>query len=253
MGGHYPESTDFVGTKPTKHKPEFGKQQPESKTKVRMCKAHSSFQNWRSDPGLEEEPLTEEVCVWYSHKARYTSNSEVKKMDFCLRLATAEILKGIEEDTKKNLVFSPFTSNCMLNMVASGSEGDSLRQLLHFLGSADLDDVNTRSSRMIGLARTKTVADEDFGKNQAAKTVADEDSVEEVNQLKERLANLVLCTDEPGTWRWSECSKGLNSDMTDCVVRVRSILLLLLGAHFGGVFFCACPEIWKCCLCRGWV
>ncbi|KAJ4829488.1 hypothetical protein Tsubulata_001440 [Turnera subulata] len=95
-------------------------------------------------------------------------------MDFCLRVGTTEILKGIKKDAKKNIVFSPFTSNCMLNMVASGSEGDSLRQLLHFLGSPSIDDVNTRSSRMIGLARTKTVADEDSGKNQAAKTVADE-------------------------------------------------------------------------------
>ncbi|KAJ4844322.1 hypothetical protein Tsubulata_021194, partial [Turnera subulata] len=86
--------------------------------------------------------------------------------DFCLRLATAEILKGIKEDSRQNIVFSPFTTNCMLSMVASGSEGDSLRQLLHFLGSPNIDDVNTRSSRMMGLATTKTVAEEDSEKNQ---------------------------------------------------------------------------------------
>ncbi|KAJ4828562.1 hypothetical protein Tsubulata_020288 [Turnera subulata] len=109
-------------------------------------------------------------------------------MDFCLRLGTTKILEGIKEDTKKNLVFSPFTTNCMLNMVASGSEGDSLRQLLHFLGSQDIDDVNTRSSRMIALATTRTAAAEDSGKNiQAAKTVADEDSGS--NQVPEGIGN----------------------------------------------------------------
>ncbi|KAJ4833201.1 hypothetical protein Tsubulata_019263 [Turnera subulata] len=108
-------------------------------------------------------------------------------MDFCLRLGTTKILEGIKEDTKKNLVFSPFTTNCMLNMVASGSEGDSLRQLLHFLDSQDIDDVNTRSSRMIALATTRTAAAEDSGKNQAAKTVADEDSGS--NQTPEGIGN----------------------------------------------------------------
>ncbi|KAJ4829486.1 hypothetical protein Tsubulata_001435 [Turnera subulata] len=97
-------------------------------------------------------------------------------MDFCLSLATSEILKEIKEDTKKNLAFSPFTTNCMLNLVASGSEGEALRQWLHFLGSPNIDDLNTRSSRMIALATVDTVAEDDSGENQVATIVEDENS-----------------------------------------------------------------------------
>ncbi|CAK7349795.1 unnamed protein product [Dovyalis caffra] len=74
-------------------------------------------------------------------------------MDFCMNLAGEIIMKEINENPNENFVKSPLSLNCLFNMVASGAKGRTLEQLLEFLESESIADINAKSSRMIGLAR----------------------------------------------------------------------------------------------------
>ncbi|PON81510.1 Serpin family [Trema orientale] len=74
-------------------------------------------------------------------------------MDFCTRAATQLILDEIKKDdgTSKNVVMSPLSINMMLNMVASGSGGQTLEQFLKVLGSKDITDLNDESFSIMSL------------------------------------------------------------------------------------------------------
>ncbi|KAK3039378.1 hypothetical protein RJ639_027627 [Escallonia herrerae] len=65
-----------------------------------------------------------------------------------------EIRRGEgEERREKCHVLSVIAGlDAMLNMVAGGSKGDTSKQLLHFLGSSNLEDVNSKSSGMMRIA-----------------------------------------------------------------------------------------------------
>ncbi|KAF6158850.1 hypothetical protein GIB67_012493 [Kingdonia uniflora] len=56
---------------------------------------------------------------------------------------------GMGEAEDKNFVYSPVSIQLALSLVASGSTGKTLEQMLGFLNSKSLDDLNALSSRPI--------------------------------------------------------------------------------------------------------
>ncbi|KAK2992319.1 hypothetical protein RJ640_020312 [Escallonia rubra] len=73
------------------------------------------------------------------------------KINIDMKLAGHILLKEASK-SEKNVVCSPLSLDAMLNMVAAGSKGDTSKQLLHFLGSSNLEDVNSKSSGMMRIA-----------------------------------------------------------------------------------------------------
>ncbi|KAH7532794.1 hypothetical protein FEM48_Zijuj04G0059900 [Ziziphus jujuba var. spinosa] len=70
--------------------------------------------------------------------------------DFCL-LFTNQILEN-EAAKGNNFVASPLSLHVMLSLIAAGSKGQTLQQLLHFLGSTSVGDLNLLSLKIINLA-----------------------------------------------------------------------------------------------------
>ncbi|KAJ7974264.1 Serpin-ZX like [Quillaja saponaria] len=73
------------------------------------------------------------------------------KTDFCLQLAYKVLLKQVENGS--NFVSSPLSLHVMLSLIAAGSKGKTLKQLLSFLGSESIDDLNSLSSEIISCIR----------------------------------------------------------------------------------------------------
>ncbi|XP_026441696.1 serpin-Z1-like [Papaver somniferum] len=63
-----------------------------------------------------------------------------------------------DESKNKNFVFSPFSMDNTLGLLASGASGDTLKQILEFLNSESIDDLNSKNSQLIidVLCKTKT-------------------------------------------------------------------------------------------------
>jgi serpin B len=78
------------------------------------------------------------------------SNTTIFKTDFCLLLTNQVLQKQAEKGS--NFVASPLSLHVMLSLIAAGSKGQTLQQLLHFLGSKSVGDLNLLSSRIISLA-----------------------------------------------------------------------------------------------------
>ncbi|MCI08086.1 serpin-ZX, partial [Trifolium medium] len=53
------------------------------------------------------------------------------------------------EYKEKNAVFSPLSLQTVLSIIAAGSEGPTQRQLLSFLGSESITNLNTLSSQLV--------------------------------------------------------------------------------------------------------
>ncbi|XP_060672803.1 serpin-Z10-like [Ziziphus jujuba] len=70
--------------------------------------------------------------------------------DFCLQL-TNQILEN-EASNGSNFVASPLSLHVMLSLIAAGTKGQTLQQLLHFLGSTSIHDLNLLASKIINLA-----------------------------------------------------------------------------------------------------
>lgn len=66
---------------------------------------------------------------------------------FCLDMAFHIFLK--EADGASNFVFSPFSFHCMLSLIAVGSSGSTLEQLLSFLKLKSLDELKSLASQAI--------------------------------------------------------------------------------------------------------
>ncbi|XP_011021086.1 PREDICTED: serpin-ZX-like [Populus euphratica] len=66
---------------------------------------------------------------------------------FCLDMAFHIFLK--EADGASNFVFSPFSFHCMLSLIAVGSRGSTLEQLLSFLKLKSLDELKSLASQAI--------------------------------------------------------------------------------------------------------
>lgn len=80
------------------------------------------------------------------------SNSNHFRTDFCLVLAN-QVLE--EEATKgnndSNFVVSPLSLHVILSLVAAASKGQTLEQLLSFLGSTSVSDLSLLTSHMFNL------------------------------------------------------------------------------------------------------
>ncbi|XP_058217228.1 serpin-ZX-like [Rhododendron vialii] len=75
-------------------------------------------------------------------------------MEFCPRIANELMLKEIQKgSSSKNTVSSPLSINAVLNMLVAGSKGDTLKQMLGFLGSKNVDEINSKSRQMMAMLR----------------------------------------------------------------------------------------------------
>ncbi|XP_050216133.1 serpin-ZX-like [Mercurialis annua] len=75
-------------------------------------------------------------------------------LEFGMRMARHIILKEITNGCKNNIVVSPLSLHAMLNLVASGTKGRTLEQLLSFLESDSIEQLNAQSSQIMELTTT---------------------------------------------------------------------------------------------------
>ncbi|GFS30482.1 hypothetical protein Acr_00g0012120 [Actinidia rufa] len=68
---------------------------------------------------------------------------------FCIQMANQVIMKQIAKGS--NLVLSPLSFHVMLSLIAAGSTGHTLEQLLSHLESTSVDDLNKISSQIVAL------------------------------------------------------------------------------------------------------
>ncbi|XP_058221006.1 serpin-ZX-like [Rhododendron vialii] len=74
-------------------------------------------------------------------------------MEFCTRVANELMLKEIQKGSGKNVLSSPLSINAVLNMVVTGTTGDTLKLMLGFLGSESVDEIKSKSTRIAALLR----------------------------------------------------------------------------------------------------
>lgn len=80
-----------------------------------------------------EEPTTKEYTTFNT--------------DLCLQLSYKILLKEVEKGS--NFVSSPLSLHIILSLVAAGSKGKTLDQLLSFLGSESINDLTSLSSQIV--------------------------------------------------------------------------------------------------------
>ncbi|KAL8058881.1 hypothetical protein ABFX02_03G050500 [Erythranthe guttata] len=97
--------------------------------------------------------------------------------DFSLSLAKHVITTHAKD---KNLVFSPLSIHIALSMVAAGSDGPTRDQLLGFLKSKSIEDLNFLSSEIV----TPVFAKDDGGRRRPRLSLANSVWVEQSNCLK---------------------------------------------------------------------
>lgn len=71
--------------------------------------------------------------------------------DFCIQLAYRVLLNQLEKGS--NFVSSPLSLHIILSLVAAGSKGKTLEQLLLFLNLENINDLNSLSSQIISSIR----------------------------------------------------------------------------------------------------
>ncbi|KAL5984906.1 hypothetical protein ACLOJK_038742 [Asimina triloba] len=82
--------------------------------------------------------------------------SHVFNTDFCLRLAKHIGLEEIEKGS--NFVFSPLSMYVVLSMIAAGSKGRTLEQMLSFLNVESIEKLNVLSSQLFNLTTSNGAA-----------------------------------------------------------------------------------------------
>ncbi|XP_058069317.1 serpin-ZXA-like isoform X2 [Magnolia sinica] len=75
--------------------------------------------------------------------------ASILNTDFCLQIAKHVGLKEIEKGL--NFGFSPLSVHVVLSMIATGSKGHTLEQMLQFLKSESIEELNSLSSRLVHL------------------------------------------------------------------------------------------------------
>ncbi|XP_057443049.1 serpin-ZX-like [Lotus japonicus] len=81
-------------------------------------------------------------------------NRDRSQTDVALSIAKHLFLKNSNKD--KNTVFSPLSLHVLLSIIAAGSDGATLDELLSFLGSDSTDHLNSSASKLISVARSDT-------------------------------------------------------------------------------------------------
>ncbi|KAF2297120.1 hypothetical protein GH714_017619 [Hevea brasiliensis] len=119
-----------------------------------------------------------------------TPMEKCNRMEFGMRLARHVILKEIKNGCKNNLALSPLSLHAVLNLVASGSTGRILEQLLSFLESESIGDLNAQSSQMMTLVTTSEEFLEsentgDLNYSQSSQTTTEEGSSRSSNELQD--------------------------------------------------------------------
>ncbi|KAI8549834.1 hypothetical protein RHMOL_Rhmol06G0056200 [Rhododendron molle] len=73
-------------------------------------------------------------------------------MEFCTRIGNQLMLQKIyQKGFSKNIVSSPLSINVVLNMVVAGSTGSTLKRMLGFLGSKNVDEIHSKSRKMMAM------------------------------------------------------------------------------------------------------
>ncbi|KAG5543382.1 hypothetical protein RHGRI_016197 [Rhododendron griersonianum] len=83
---------------------------------------------------------------------RKTQAKTLERMDFCTQLASQWMLEEVKKSRENNLVVSPVSLNLLLNMVAAGLKGSALEYTLGYLGSENIDAINSKSREMMAVA-----------------------------------------------------------------------------------------------------
>ncbi|VFQ99129.1 unnamed protein product [Cuscuta campestris] len=97
----------------------------------------AAFSSWGSVlPPTNPPPENMEVREWMRNH-----------VDVSFKLANHVFFTVTKTDS--NLVFSPLSINVILALLAAGSEGPSLHQLLAFLSAKSTDDLNAFYSRVV--------------------------------------------------------------------------------------------------------
>ncbi|KAF7141106.1 hypothetical protein RHSIM_Rhsim06G0044800 [Rhododendron simsii] len=74
-------------------------------------------------------------------------------MEFCTRIANQLMLQKIyQKGFSKNIVSSPLSINVVLNMVVAGSKGSTLKRMLSFLRYKSVDEIHSKSRKMMAMA-----------------------------------------------------------------------------------------------------
>ncbi|XP_026384750.1 serpin-Z2A-like [Papaver somniferum] len=87
-----------------------------------------------------------EVLGSQPKKSKLTETSNNSTANSCMKLVQDVWLKEAEN---KNFVFSPFSIDSALGLLASGASGETLEQILGFLNSESLDHLNSVNSNLI--------------------------------------------------------------------------------------------------------
>ncbi|KAM3237280.1 hypothetical protein P3S67_011702 [Capsicum chacoense] len=77
-----------------------------------------------------------------------------EKVDSCELVTSRIILKEIQKEVKKtknastNILLSPLSLHAVMNMMPAGATGDTLNQMLQFLGCRDIAELNSKFANM---------------------------------------------------------------------------------------------------------
>ncbi|KAH7849883.1 hypothetical protein Vadar_024555 [Vaccinium darrowii] len=75
-----------------------------------------------------------------------------RSVDYCTQLASQLMLKNVKKSEKNNLVVSPVSLKVVLNMLTAGLKRSTLEYMLGILRSYNIEELNSKSSRMMALA-----------------------------------------------------------------------------------------------------
>ncbi|XP_057427900.1 serpin-ZX-like isoform X2 [Lotus japonicus] len=88
----------------------------------------------------------------FGRKRKFEESKESKPLQKSNRSQTdvaLSITKGLFDSKDKNIVFSPLSLQVVLSIIAAGSDGSTLDELLSFLGSNSTDHLNSFASQLI--------------------------------------------------------------------------------------------------------